>query len=112
MGESFCKAEAINGHKKSSATIFISNETYVGVTEVFLMIVTISPAMVPVSSLLFHNDHTTHYLEGSGNALRDIAAACCNAFQNKNIQNKTKMQSSFNSHYKNCKVFFHMVVFY
>ena len=92
MGESFCKAEAINEHKKSSATIFISNETYVGVTEVFLMTVSISAAMVPVSSLLFHNDHTTHYLDGTGNALGDIADSGCNAFQNNNIQNKTKMQ--------------------
>lgn len=50
MGESFCKAGIINGHKKSSATIFNSNETYVGVTEVFLMTISISPAMVPVSS--------------------------------------------------------------
>ena len=85
MGESFCKAEVINGHKKSFATIFNSNETYVGVTEVFLMTVAISPAMVPVSSLLFHNDHTTHYLVGSGNALRDIADSGCNAFKNNNI---------------------------
>lgn len=112
MRESFCKAGVINGHKKSFATIFNSNETYVGVTEVFLMTVAMSPAMVPVSSLLLHNDHTTHYLESSGNALRDIADSGCNAFQNNNIQNKTKMQGSSNSHYKNCKVFFHMVVFY